>query len=235
MKIARIALLLVIMMLALTVMTGCRLKPFKEDWYFFSYKEDVTFLGGVTLNMGFSDASHVYPFAEIENDNIGISFSKDGKVEFTPKDGITRYGTYTYYHKGNYTSFVITLENGETVEGSSMKTLKEKKLSLTYQGIVYNFTAESKRVGINTDTVVAKIFAGDYGDLNEAAVLEHEGGYAVRFSEMIYYPLTSETAVCAVQINKDGSYEYLSELRVGNVLSTYVKGADYVIIYYVEK
>ena len=236
MKIARIALLLVMIILALTVMTGCRLAPFKEEWHFFSYKENMTFIGGVTLNMGFSDASHAYPFAGVENQNIGISFSKDGKVEFTPKDGITLYGTYTYEHSGfNYTSFTITLENGDVIEGSSMKTAKEKKLALEYKNTVYNFTTEDKRSNITMDRIVERILNGDIDCLHEVAVLKDGDTYGVQFSEMLHYPIKEGTAVFAVQIHKDGTYEILNELHEGNALSTYNNAADYVIIYYVEK
>ena len=235
MKIKRIALLLTFIILTVTLMTGCRLAPFKEEWYFYSYKEDVTFMNGVTLNLGFSDASIVYPFAGVEADNIGISFTKDGKVEFTSKDGVTHYGTYTYEHSGNYTSFTITLNNGEIVEGSSMKTSKANKLSLTYKGTIYNFIDEDQRSGVTVNDVISQIMSGKIGDLNEATVFKNEEGYGVRFSEMIYYPITATTAVYAMQINKDGSYEVLTELREGEVLSTYNNQADYVIIYYIEK
>lgn len=235
MKIARITLLLVFIIIILTVMTGCRLAPFKEEWHFYSYKEDMVFMNGVTLNLGFSDASIVYPFAGVEADNIGISFTKDGKVEFTAKDGITRYGTYTFEHIGNYTSFTITLEDGEIIEGSSMKNMKGKKLALTYKDTIYNFTDEQKRVGITLDNVISQIRNGSYGELNEASVFKNDDGYAVRFSEMVYYPIRETTAVYAMQINADGSYEVLNELHEGEVLSTYNNEADYVIIYYIVK
>ena len=235
MKISKIALLLVFIMLALTVMTGCRLAPFKEEWYFYSYVEDITFINGVTLNIGFSDASTVYPFAGVDTDNIGISFTQDGKVEFTAKDGVTRYGTYTFEHIGNYTSFTITLEDGEIIEGSSMKSLKNKKLALTYKDTIYNFTHEQKRVGIKIDSVIEEIVGGNYGYLNESSVVKTESGFSVKFSEIVSYPIRETTAVYAVQINADGSYEVLSELREGEVLSTYNNEADYVVIYYIEK
>ncbi len=235
MKISKIALLLVFIILTLTVMTGCRLVPFKEEWHFYSYKEDMVFMNGVTLNLGFSDASIVYPFAGVEADNIGISFTKDGKVEFTAKDGITRYGTYTFEHIGNYTSFTITLEDGEIIEGSSMKNMKGKKLALTYKDTIYNFTDEQKRVGIKTDAVIEQIVNGNYGDLNESSVVKTESGFSVKFSEIVSYPIRETTAVYAVQINADGSYEVLNELHEGEVLSTYNNEADYVIIYYIVK
>ena len=236
MKISRILSLIIIALLSLTLLVGCRCTPYKEEWHFYSYKQDITFVGGVKLNMGFSDASHAYPFAGVESQNIGISFSKDGKVEFTPKDGKALHGTYTYEHAGrNYTSFTITLENGEIIEGSSIKTLKDTKLALTYQGVIYNFIDKDKRMGITIDDVIRRILDGDKDCLNEATVLKDGDGYAVRFSEMIYYPIKEETAVYAVQIYKDGSYAILDELREGNVLSTYNNGADYIVVYYIEK
>lgn len=236
MKIARIALLLVFITLALTVMTGCRCKPFKEDWYFFSYKEDVVFINGVTMTMGCSDASLTYPFAGIEHQNIGISFTEDGKVEFTSKDGVTHYGTYTYDHQGlSYTSFTITLDNGEIIEGSSMRRRKETKLALTYQGIIYNFTTESKRTATTIDDIVHRVLNNDVGELNEAVVYKNGDEYAVQFSDMIYYPIKSSTAVYAIRINLDGTYEVLDQVYEGKVLSTYLNKADYIVLYYVEE
>lgn len=233
MRIARIALLLALTMLLLFVMTGCRCVPSSEDWYFFSYKEDMVFMNGVTLNLGFSDASHAFPFSGSECENIGISFSKDGKVAFTPKDGITRYGTHTYEHEGlSYTDFTITLENGEIIEGSSMNSSEGKKLALTYQGIVYNFTTENKRTGTTIDDVIAEMLNGNFGSLNEAQVCRNGEGYAVRFSDMIYYPIEETTAVFAVTVHTDGSYEIMDELHEGNVFSTYTKDTDYIVIYY---
>ena len=235
-KIIRIILIILLIIIVLALIFNRRLAPFKEEWHFFSYKEDMTFIGGEKLNMGFSDASHAYPFAGIENQNIGISFSKDGKVEFTPKDGKTLYGTYTYKHSGlSYTSFSITLENGEVIEGSCMKKSKEKKLALTYQGTIYNFTDESQRSGITMDAIIQRIIAGDIDCLNEAEVIKSGEDIGVQFSELLHYPITENTAVFAVRINKDGTYEILNEIYEGKVLSTYNNSADYVILYYVEK
>ena len=235
MRIAKISLLLLLITLALVVMTGCRLAPFKEEWHFFSYKEDMTFINGVKFNMGFSDASHAYPFAGIENQNIGISFTKDGNVEFTPKDGKTLYGTYTYENQGlSYTSFTITLDNGDTIEGSSMKTAKEKKLALTYEGTIYNFTTESQRSGITMDDIIERILDGELDSLHEAEVIISGEECGVQFSEMLHYPIKEGTAVFAVRINSDGTYEILDKVYEGKVLSTYNNKADYVVLYYID-
>lgn len=236
MKIARIALLLILSMLALTVMTGCRCVPAKENWYFYSYKEDMVFMGGVTRNLGFADASNVYPFAEPKSPDIGISFSKDGKVEFTPNDGKTLYGTYTYEHTSiNYTSFTITLENGEKIEGNSYKNMRTKRLALTYKGVIYNFSDEKKSGYTTIDTVIANIKAGDREGLNEAVVVQDGERLLVRFSEMVAFPISTETAVFAVRIHRDGTYTILDEISEGEVLSTYNDSANYIVIYYLDK
>ena len=232
----RIMSILLLFIFALVLMTGCTCVPSKEDWYFFSYKGDITFIGGVTLNVGFSDASHVYPFAGIDNQDIAISFSKDGDVVFTTKDGETLHGTFEYENEGiKYTSFTITLENGEIIEGSSANSTSGKKLALTYQGTIYNFTTEEKRSGVTLDQIVQRIIDGDIDSLNESQVVRNGDGLAVRYSDMVYYPITESTAVYAIQIYADGSYEILSELHEGDVLSTYTKETDYVVIYYIEK
>ena len=73
-KILKIALFVVVLIIAVfLLLNSCHCKPYKEEWHFFSYKADMVFLNGVTLNLGFSDASHAYPFAGIEHQNIGIS------------------------------------------------------------------------------------------------------------------------------------------------------------------
>lgn len=235
-KIAKIILFLIIaVIIVLLLLRSCRLAPFKEEWYFFSYREDVVFLNGVTLSMGFSDASHAYPFAEVKNQNIGISFTNDGKVEFTTKDGTTLYGTYTYENDGlTYTSFKITFENGETAEGSCMKSMGEKKLAFVYKETIYNFSDKNQRVNITTDDVIKRILNGDIDCLNESTVVKTPKGYSVRFSEMLSYPIEESTSVYAVWIHSDGTYEVLNELREGNVLSTYNNEADYVVIYYID-
>ncbi len=235
MKFARIALLFVLFSLALTLMCGCTLSPHKETWYFHSYKDDMVFMNGVTINMGFSDASQAYPFAGVEHQNIGISFSKDGKVEFTAKDGITRYGTYTSDNEGvQYTTFIITLDNGEVIEGSAQSTVDGKKLALTYQGIIYNFTPDNNRSCITMDDVIFKILDGHYDGLSEANVIKEADQYQVWFSEVMYYPIKDTTAVMAIQINKNGTYEILDEVQEGKVLSTYNNKADYIVLYYVD-
>lgn len=232
-RIARVILLIVLFSLALTVMSGCAVTPHKEEWYFFSYKQDFTFMNGVTLNLGFSDASHVYPFVGAGDVNIGISFSKDGKVEFTPLDGVTLYGTYTQDKNTSHTSFTITFDNGEVVEGTSMKK-DGKRLALTYKGVIYTFTTENQRSNVTMDAIVAKILDGDYGPLHQAEVVKGSDYFAVQYSDYVNYPIKSSTAVYAMRIHKDGSYEILNEIFEGPVLSIYANAADYVILYYLD-
>ena len=235
-KIIKTSLFIVVLIISvLLLLNSCRCKPFKEEWEFFSYKDKMVFINGVTLDMGFSDASNVYPFAGAESQNIGISFTKDGKVEFTPKDGVTLHGTYTFEHDGlTYTSFTITLENGEIVEGSCMKKLRETKLALKYQGIVYNFKTESERVGLTIYDVVYNIHNGNYDGLHEAEVIITEEKTGVQFSEMLHYPIKDSTAVFAIRIHKDGTFEILDELVEGKVYSTYNNKADYIVLYYID-
>jgi hypothetical protein len=236
MKIARIALLLILLTLALTVMSGCRCTPYKPTWYFYSYKADMEFMNGVTKNLGFSDASNAYPFAGAGNSQIGISFSKDGKVEFTTLEGETLHGTYTYAHTSiNFTSFTITLENGETIEGNSYRGIGKKRLALTYKDVIYNFTNEEKSQFITMDDIIASIKAGNREKLNMATVIKTENGFSVKYSDLISYPIAEETAVFAITIHADGTYTVLDELYEGEVLSTYNNDANYVVIYYLEK
>lgn len=236
MKFTKIALLLTIFILLLGVMTSCRCEPSSETWHFHSYRGEMTFIGGLKMELGFSDASHAYPFAGASNSNIGISFTKDGKVVFTDKEGATHYGTYTYEHQGfNYTSFTITLDNGEIIKGDAMKGNGDPKLALTYKDVIYNFTNQNKRSNITIDDVVKQIVTGEIDTLKEVTVYKTESGYSVAFSEMISYPIKEDTAVFAMRINKDGSYDILDALIEGEALSTYNDDANYIVIYYIEK
>lgn len=236
MKFSKITSLLLFIILTLTLMVGCRCVPSSEKWYFYSYKDEMVFLNNIKMMLGFSDASHVYPFAGVTNQNIGISFSDDGKIEFTDRDGVTHYGTFTYEHQGlNYTSFTITLENGEIIKGDSMKRNGSPRLALTYKDIIYNFITENKRSSITMDDVVSKIRDGNIESLKEAEVIKKEDGFSVKFSEIISYPIRETTAVYAIRINADGTYEILDQLYEGEALSTYNNEADYVVIYYLEK
>lgn len=235
MKISKAIVLLIASMFILLSFTGCRCEPSTVDWHLFSYKTSMTFMGGVVRELGFSDASIAYPFAGVENSNIGISFSSDGTVVFTTRDGVTLRGTYTYEHvKINYTDFTITLENGEKIEGSSIKTLKEKKLSLEYNGVIYNFTDTNKRQYVSMESVIKRISSGNHDSLHEVNVEKVDGNYSVRFSEYISYPIKEDTAVFAMRIYRDGSYEILDALCEGEALSTYNDSANYIVIYYVE-
>ena len=235
MKIARIALVLILSMLIILCFTGCRCVPSSVEWHFLSYKGQMTFVGGITKEVGFSDASHAYPFAGIENSNIGISFSNDGAVKFTTKEDVTHNGTYTYEHRGlNYTKFTITLDNGEVITGEAMKGLNGTLLSFVYQGTTYNFSADNRRSGTTMDQIIQQIRSGDVGSLHPVDVIKEGDGYAVRFSELVYYYLSSETAVYAVHIHTNGSYEILDSIHEGKALSTYNESANYVVIYYVD-
>lgn len=235
MKIAKIALILILSMLALLCFTGCRCEPSTVDWYLYSYNMEMTFIGGVTRDLGFSDASVAYPFAGVEHQSIGISFSEDGDVVFTTREGEILYGTYTYEHvKRNYTNFTITLDNGEIIEGASMKTMKEKKLSLTYKDVIYNFRDQNKRSYITMDSVIQRVRSGADDSLHKVNVEKVDGSYSVRFSDYITYPITEDTAVFAVRIHRDGSYEILDAVLEGEALSTYNDSANYIVIYYVD-
>lgn len=235
MKIARIALLLILSMLILLCFTGCRCVPSSVEWHFLSYKGQMTFVGGVTKEVGFSDASHAYPFAGVGSTKIGVSFSNDGTVKFTPKDEITLSGTYTYEHRGlNYTKFTINLDNGEVITGEAMKGLNGTLLSFVYQGTTYNFSAENRRSNITMDQIIQQIRSGDTGSLHPVEVIKEGEGFAVRFNELVYYSITAETAVYAVHIHTDGSYEILDAIHEGNALSTYNENANYIVIYYVD-
>ena len=236
MKFARIISILLLTILILGVMTSCRCVPSNEEWYFYSYRAEMEFLNGVKLTLGFSDASQAFPFSGAACDSIAISFSEDGKVKFTDVDGVTHVGTYTYEHvKQNYTNFTITLENGEKIEGSSMKSGKKAKLSIEYKGVFYNFRTENSRSGIKIEDVIKQILDGDLGDLHEAKAVKTEKGFSVQFNEFVSYPIKEGTAAYAIKIKSDGTYEILNEIVEGDVLSTYNNEADYIVLYYIEK
>ena len=84
------------------------------------------------------------------------------------------------------------------------------------------------------DTVIQRIRNGETDSLHSVNVYKDGEKYSVRFSEYVTYPIKEDTAVYAVHIKADGSYEILNEIREGEALSTYNNNADYVVIYYVD-
>ena len=51
---------------------------------------------------------------------------------------------------------------------------------------------------------------------------------------MMYYPINEGTAVYAIRIHSNGTYEVLDKVEEGKVYSTYNNKADYIVLYYID-
>lgn len=233
MKTRKIALIL-IMILALSLLTACRCEPASETWYLSSYVKKSTFIGGVERSFGFSQASIIYPFAYADLDKSGISFTEDGKVSFSTYEGEALDGTYTFEHVGNYTVVTITFENGESIKADCIKQSDGSWLIFTFRDVKYTFYNYKREKGMTLDEIVAEVRGGNTEGLHPATV-EREGDVlGVVFNEFVYYPIGETTAVYAIHIKADGTYEVLDEIREGEVYSTYNNDGDYVVLYYID-
>ena len=236
MKLSKIALLLAVIFILFTFVTSCKCAPDSQKWYLRSYVKSITFIGGVERNYGFSRASVIYPFASADFSKVYIEFGDDGSLTFSTWEGEKLNGTYTYDHTLNYTNIYFTFDNGETVTASAMKTiLGEIKLMFVFRNVTYTFTPEETTVGPTLDEIVATVVGGETEGLHPATVENTDSGYVIVFSEFIQYETTEQTAIYAVQIHADGSYDVLDEVLEGEALSTYNEQAGYVVLYYIEK
>lgn len=235
MKLIKIASFLIALLLLISVMSGCRLAPTSETWYLSSYKKPISFIGGVERNFGFALASDVYPFAYADLSSVTINFTADGNVDFVAWDGEHASGTFTYEHVGNYTNVYMNFDNGEKVEGSSIKKLSgEKYLVFVYKDVTYTFTTYLRGVSLTLDEIVEIVKNGESESLYEATVTKQEDMFVAQFSEMISYKIAADTAAYAIEIHADGTYTVLDALKEGKVLSTYNESANYIVLYYIE-
>lgn len=235
MKTKSITFILIMILVLLPLLSACRCEPSSETWYLFSYKNKMTFMGGIEMTLGHSDASLAYPFAGTMTEETGIKFYEDGRVDFVTWDGEHLLGTYTYEHVGqNYTTFTVTFENGETLSGESADYFGNKKLVFTFRETSYTFSTENEREGIGLDDIVARVHAGDIGYLAECEITKGEENYNVQFTEISSFTITKETAVYAIHIDADGNYEILDEIREGKAIASAKSESNMIVIYYVD-
>ena len=236
MKTIKFILLSLVLLTLLMVMTGCRCEPSTETWYFYSYKKPVTFIGGVEYVFGHSDASHAYPFVGAECEDTGISFSADGRVVFITYNGERLEGTYTFEHQGyNYTNFTVIFDNGESFVGDAANYFGKKQMKFTFRDIDYTFGTEDERSNTTMDDIIADIYAGNLSYLDEGTITKTEQGYEVKFTELSIVNIDEKSLVYAIQINSDGSYEILDEIREGKAYATSNTSVNYIVLYYIEK
>ena len=236
MKLSKIALLLIVAFVFLTFVTACRCEPQSEKWYLASCVKNCTFMGGVEREFGFSKASVIYPLASADFSKTYIDFKDDGSLIFSTWEGEELKGTYSYSHTANYTNVYLAFESGETGVANAMESIQgEKKLVFVFQDVKYTFTPEKITNGPTLDEIIDNVASGEANSLYKSFVEKSDGGYIVRFSDIIYYTIAEQTAVVAIRIEADGGYVILDELYEGEVLSTYNENAGYVVIYYIEK
>lgn len=231
----RLVSLFMVMLMLLVTLSACHCEPSSEEWHLYSYVKKTQFIGGVERDMGFSTASVAYPFCNADFNKTKISFSS-GNVHFSTWEGEALEGTYTYEHIGNYTRVYMSFSNGETAEGDAMKGFwGESRLVFKFRDVQYTFSDNKIEAKQTLEEIVKTVKDGKTKVLHPATVSKTEGGYNVRFSEIVSYFAAEDTAVYAIKIASDGSYSVLEEILEGEVLSTYNEDANYVVLYYVEK
>ena len=117
MKKLKIFALAMLIFACLLFLCSCNCDPSDYDWHIVSVHHDVTYLNGQTLRTTtYSTVYSLHPVG-ISSEDVNITFSKDGGVEFRPyNSGVIR-GTYTLKHNGlKNTSFTVVFENGETID-----------------------------------------------------------------------------------------------------------------------
>lgn len=226
-------LLLCVMLGALACLTGCHCEPASVEWRLQNYLVDYEFVGGVHRRIGFATASVPFPFVSADFENTYIRFTEDGEIEFSTNEGERLYGTYTWENVGNYTTFHATFTNGEVLDGDAMSSIDGDKLAFTFRGITYAFGTEVYEQ-TSMDDIIEQVRTGNASGLYEATVARTEDGYSILYPDDYTYTVSEETAIYAVRINSDGSYEELHELTEGAVLSTYNETVNYIVIYYLD-
>jgi hypothetical protein len=235
MKFIKIASFLIVIILLTTLLAGCRLVPHSETWYLSSYLKKMTFIGGLEEEVGFAQASVVYPFASADFSLIRINLLEDGSFSFTAWDGEEVNGTYTYKHEGNYTNVYFTADSGEKFEGSCIKRFSgDKYLMFDYKDASYTFSPVRREKSLKIEDIVEIVRSGNAEDLHEVTVTKQDDFYIARFSEVITYKIASDTLVYAIELNADGSYTILDKVKEGSALSTYNNKSNYIVLYYLN-
>lgn len=234
MKKTSLILAIILMLASLACLASCHCEPSSVDWKLQSYIVNYEFVGGVHRKIGFASASVPFPFVSADFENTYIRFSEDGSVEFSTNEGERLFGTYTSENVGNYTTFHVVFTNGEELEGDSINLLDGDKLTFTFRDISYFFGTKVQEQ-TSMDEIIATVRSGEATGLYDATVARtEEDGWEIVYSEDYTYSVNEETAIYAVRINADGTYEELHELHEGSALSTYNETANYIVIYYLE-
>ena len=235
MKLIRITSFLIVIVLLTSILTGCRLVPHSEKWYLSSYMKNMTFIGGIEKEVGFAQASVVYPFAMADFSSVRIDLFEDGSFSFSPYNQEEIKGTYTYEHVGNYTNVYFTANSGETFEGNCIKMMSgDKYLMFDYNDVSYTFTPIIREPGPSLDEIVEMVRSGKAEDIHKVTVTKQDDFYIVRFSEVITYMIAEDTLVYAIEINADGTYTILDAVKEGNAMSTYNNKSNYIVLYYID-
>lgn len=115
-------------------LSGCATRPFKVDWFIYSYEID-----GEVYEVGFDYFDHfnpVYP-------NAGIYFDRDGNFSFTDKDGSEYYGSYKRRNTLKDTKITLSFADGGKANGkcSCVKRHGDNYYYAEFEinGVKYNF------------------------------------------------------------------------------------------------
>ena len=221
---------LLAVVLTVLCLAGCRHNPAAETWHLQGYMKPTVFMGGVTRDVIYGNATVAFPFAEASPEKTNITFSQDGKVRFMTCDGEVLEGTYR-----NEEKLTVTFDNGETGEGTcSRSLLGGAKLEFTFRGVTYYFAPRQQQEFLGKADLIKNLRWENNPYLKNAEVIQGESGFSVAYGNGLQVEITDTTAVYAMHLDENNVLTPLSELREGKCRMNYSVPEDAIVLYYID-
>lgn len=253
--------LLIFLSLCILLLTSCRCEPSTVEWHLLEVTEDLTFANGASAEMTFNGYYGLTsPFGEYASaERCQVEFSKDGGFKMS-LDGEELSGTYTYRHNGySDTSFIVTLDTGESFSGTSVSYYGGDSLEFEFRGVKYEFgersddsyTREEQRddeewlVRQLRNHIEGSGGANNYS-VNPAEIIPSGEGYVLLYDGREYDLFSDEALVWCMSLDKENALTNNAHLRSGDCYfrlteNTYIRGEDgeyyspkMFLIYYIE-
>ena len=230
MKKLRILLLALIVLAFGLLLSGCKVDPVAKEWHIQGYIKNTVFLGGAQREIVYATATVEYPFGGVSTEKTKISFSADGKVQFSTCDGEVLEGTFVLEP-----ALLLTFSNGETAEGKCSKTLfGGSRIEFTFRDVLY-FFADHEPKEIRGEAEVIQDLRWETNPYLYDANVKIEGDtVTVTYKEDSVWEITPTTAIYAMHLDKNNVLTPLEALREGKCRMAYVKQDDYFVLYYIE-
>lgn len=244
----RILALICLILLCISLLSGCRCKPFKTQWYVQSFQKNEAFVTGGEYLLNHTGYPSVRdPFAGMAEGFVSIAFAEDGTVVFEPGTGEVLTGTYTYEHKGiKETKVYVTLDSGETFTCTARSNSYGSSLTCSFREKDYLF--EDIRVEPHAyyeqclQDLIKSIRYWCTEGSGEIPVnpgnIETVGQYIVLTAETLDGPvvLDETVAVRCFYMDENNNLHAMDTIEMGDCHFAAEKFNDqiYVTIYYVE-